>query len=66
MKRLTNTATDSVFTQLAMFGEAPSTPAGLRYQPDLISELEEQSLVAQISALPLAPFQFGVHEASGG
>jgi alkylated DNA repair dioxygenase AlkB len=57
-----NKAADFVFTQLAMFAEAPSWPVGLQYQADLISELDERTLVAQISALPLTPFQFGVHE----
>jgi alkylated DNA repair dioxygenase AlkB len=62
MKRSKQNKGADAVSQLAMFAEAPSGPGGLRYQPDLISELEEQALVAQISALPLAPFQFGVYE----
>jgi alkylated DNA repair dioxygenase AlkB len=37
-------------------------PQGLRYQPDFMTVGEEQELLAQLRALPLVPFQFGVYE----
>jgi alkylated DNA repair dioxygenase AlkB len=40
----------------------PACPEGLRYQPGFISAAEERELIANIQALPLAPFQFGVYE----
>jgi alkylated DNA repair dioxygenase AlkB len=36
----------------------PAGPEGLVYRPDFISAVEEQALVAQLRALPFAPFQF--------
>jgi alkylated DNA repair dioxygenase AlkB len=37
-------------------------PQGLRYVPDFITPALERELVGQITALPLAPFQFGAFE----
>src|SRR5262245_2659203 len=45
-----------------MFAEEEAKPAGLIYQPQFISAAEETRLIARISALPLAPFQFGMYE----
>lgn len=50
-------------TQLNLFGddtlpESPATPAGFRYQPDLIDASEEAALVAWIATLHLAPYEF--------
>jgi alkylated DNA repair dioxygenase AlkB len=45
-----------------MFADEQARPAGLRYQPAFVSPAEEQALIGQISALPLAPFQFGIYE----
>lgn len=36
----------------------PELPFGLAYVPDIVSPAEETELVAQIGALPLAPFEF--------
>lgn len=48
--------------QLTLFAEKSSAPAGLRYAEEFISSAEEQDLIAQVSALPLQPFQFGAYE----
>ena len=48
--------------QLALFADDASAPRGLRYQPSFITTESEQKLIAQIRALPLAPFQFGAFE----
>ena len=45
-----------------LFGPDPAWPQGLRYQPAFVTAEEEQSLIAGIAALPLAPFQFGAFE----
>lgn len=37
-------------------------PPGLRYESTFISADEEQGLIAEISRLPLVPFQFGAYE----
>ena len=44
--------------QLALFGTAPRLPEGFRYQPEVISDLEERDLLAQIRDLPFKEFQF--------
>lgn len=45
--------------QLGLFGSAkPSLPEGFRYQPDLITGDEEQSLIEQIRELPFKEFDF--------
>ena len=49
-------------TQLGFFPDQSAGPAGLRYQPEFISETTEQQLVSRISELPLQPFQFGAFE----
>src|SRR4030081_4010444 len=49
-------------TQLGFFPDQSAGPAGLRYQPEFISETTEQQLVFRISELPLQPFQFGAFE----
>ena len=49
-------------TQLTMFADDGAKPTGLLYQPEFISVAEEARLIAHISALPLAPFQFGAYE----
>jgi alkylated DNA repair dioxygenase AlkB len=38
------------------------SPQGLRYLPDFIAPPTERDLIARISELPLAPFQFGAFE----
>ena len=48
--------------QLALFSDDAAAPRGLRYQPGFITAQSEQELIAQIRALPLAPFQFGAFE----
>jgi alkylated DNA repair dioxygenase AlkB len=48
--------------QLALFPELNADPAGLRYQPEFVSEATEKELVSLISELPLKPFQFGAYE----
>ena len=48
--------------QLALFPEQNTGPAGLRYQPEFISEAAEKEFVWRISQLPLKPFQFGAYE----
>jgi alkylated DNA repair dioxygenase AlkB len=49
-------------TQLALFPEQNAGPAGLRYQPEFVSQATEKELVSRISELPLKPFQFGAYE----
>jgi alkylated DNA repair dioxygenase AlkB len=49
-------------TQLALFPGPSAGPAGLRYEPEFISEAIENELVSRISELPLQPFQFGAFE----
>jgi alkylated DNA repair dioxygenase AlkB len=51
-----------VSEQLALFADDASAPQGLRYQPSFVTAQSEQELIAQIRALPLAPFQFGAFE----
>jgi alkylated DNA repair dioxygenase AlkB len=51
-----------VSEQLALFSDDAAAPRGLRYQPSFITAQSEQELIAQIRALPLAPFQFGAFE----
>ena len=48
--------------QLALFSDGAAAPRGLRYQPSFITAQSEHELIAQIRALPLAPFQFGAFE----
>src|SRR4030081_98840 len=48
--------------QLGFFPDQSAGPAGLRYQPEFISETTEQQLISRISELPLQPFQFGAFE----
>jgi alkylated DNA repair dioxygenase AlkB len=48
--------------QLALLSDDAAAPRGLRYQPGFITAQSEQELIAQIRALPLAPFQFGAFE----
>jgi alkylated DNA repair dioxygenase AlkB len=52
----------STMTQLALFPNPGTGPAGLRYQPEFISRTTERELVSRISELPLQPFQFGAFE----
>jgi len=51
-----------VSEQLALFSDGAAAPRGLRYQPSFITAQSEHELIAQIRALPLAPFQFGAFE----
>jgi len=45
--------------QTDLFGQAePGLPAGLVYRPGFLSAEEEAALIAQVAALPFAPFQF--------
>jgi alkylated DNA repair dioxygenase AlkB len=48
--------------QLALFPDQSAGPAGLRYQPEFVSEAAERELVSRVSKLPLQPFQFGAYE----
>jgi alkylated DNA repair dioxygenase AlkB len=48
--------------QLALFPDQDAGPAGLRYQPEFVSETAESELIARISELPLQPFEFGAFE----
>jgi alkylated DNA repair dioxygenase AlkB len=51
-----------VSDQLALFESRPSGPEGLRYATEFISAATERTLIAEIGALPLQPFQFGQFE----
>ena len=44
--------------QLGLFAERTPYPEGFRYQPSLITDREEQSLVAAIRELPFREFDF--------
>ena len=48
--------------QLALFPDRNAAPAGLRYQPEFVSETIEAELISRISELPLQPFQFGAYQ----
>ena len=48
--------------QLGLFPDQSAGPAGLRYQPEFVSETTEKELISRISELPLQPFQFGAFE----
>ena len=52
----------SAMAQLALFPDQSAGPAGLRYQPEFVSEPVESELIARLSELPLQPFQFGAFE----
>ena len=44
--------------QLSLFGARAALPAGFKYQPDVVSPTDEQSLLAQVRALPFRDFEF--------
>lgn len=44
--------------QLKLFGAPTQLPEGFRYEPDLISPAEEESLLAHVGELPFENFQF--------
>ena len=44
-----------------LFSE-PELPAGFRYVPDVLSSVEEKSLVQQFDKLPVRPFEFHGYE----
>jgi alkylated DNA repair dioxygenase AlkB len=48
--------------QFSLFADESRVPAGLRYEADFVSAAVERELIAQISSLPLQPFQFGPYE----
>jgi alkylated DNA repair dioxygenase AlkB len=48
--------------QLSLFSSPQTGPQGLRYEADFITPAHEQSLITNIRALPLQPFQFGAYE----
>ena len=48
--------------QLALFANAPSGPEGLQFATEFVSAATEHSLISEIRALPLQPFQFGQFE----
>jgi alkylated DNA repair dioxygenase AlkB len=52
----------SMSEQFALFPEDKAVPAGLRYVAEFIPAETERNLIANISALPLTPFQFGQYE----
>ncbi|WP_342737805.1 alpha-ketoglutarate-dependent dioxygenase AlkB [Bradyrhizobium sp. B117] len=49
-------------TQLGLFADPDSGPAGLRYVDNFIDDAAEQELIGRIAALPLQRFQFGAFE----
>ncbi|TQF26762.1 2OG-Fe(II) oxygenase [Bradyrhizobium sp. UNPF46] len=49
-------------TQLGLFTEPESGPAGLRHTDHFIEPATEQALIGRIAALPLQRFQFGAFE----
>ena len=44
--------------QLDLLGADPALPEGFRYQPDIVSPEDEQTLLKQIRELPLKEFEF--------
>lgn len=48
--------------QPGLFAPAPTGPPGFDYRADIVSADEEQALLARLSALPFAPFQFRGYE----
>jgi alkylated DNA repair dioxygenase AlkB len=44
--------------QLTLFGAGPALPAGLEYQPELISPADEGTLLQRIKELPFRQFEF--------
>jgi alkylated DNA repair dioxygenase AlkB len=51
-----------VSDQLALFQSRPDGPEGLRYATEFVSAATEQTLISEIGAVPLQPFQFGQFE----
>ncbi len=45
-------------TQLSLFGQGPSLPAGFKYQADFVSPAEERELLEQLAGLPFREFEF--------
>jgi alkylated DNA repair dioxygenase AlkB len=45
-----------------LFGARPALPEGFRYEAEVISPAEEQSLLSQVRELPLNPFEFRGYE----
>jgi hypothetical protein len=48
--------------QFSLFADGLSGPEGLRYAEEFVSPAVEKTLIGQIAALPLLPFQFGEYE----
>jgi alkylated DNA repair dioxygenase AlkB len=44
--------------QLTLLGAGPELPEGFRYQPDLVSPDDEQSLLERVRELPFREFEF--------
>ncbi len=44
--------------QLALLGTTPELPEGFKYQPDVLSSEEEQSILERVSSLPFKEFEF--------
>jgi alkylated DNA repair dioxygenase AlkB len=44
--------------QLALFETAPRLPDGFKYQPEILSDVEERALLRQIGELPFKEFEF--------
>ena len=49
--------------QLDLFGSPIPPPQGFKYERDFITPEEERTLIERISALPLAPYQYGEYAA---
>jgi alkylated DNA repair dioxygenase AlkB len=45
-------------SQPSLFPSDPVLPEGLRYQPELLSEVEERALAAELARLPFRAFEF--------
>jgi alkylated DNA repair dioxygenase AlkB len=50
-------STDATIGTGDLFG-APAVPGGFKYQPEVLTEAEEQELVRRFEKLPLKPFEF--------
>jgi alkylated DNA repair dioxygenase AlkB len=48
--------------QFSLFADGLPGPEGLRYAEEFVSPAVEKTLIGQIAALPLLPFQFGEYE----
>lgn len=49
---------NTMSSQLSLFESAPSLPEGFRYEPELLDQAEERTLLAEIQRLPFKEFEF--------